>query len=137
VLRAKIDMASVAAGVSGAPSATYRFATETADDPAVLRVIALPILPVTSDNGMRVAASIDGSAPVVLDLKSAEFSETWKRNVLSNTAVGEIGNLRLKPGAHTLTVWALDPGVTLDRYEIAFAGAPRAYDPVPETRIVK
>jgi hypothetical protein len=137
VLRSKIDMASVASGVSGAPSATYRFATETGDDPAVLRVIALPILPITSENGMRVAASIDSAAPVVLDLKTAEFSATWKQNVLTNAAVGEINNLRLKPGAHTLTVWALDPGVVLDRYEIAFAGAPRAYDPVPETRIVK
>jgi hypothetical protein len=137
VLRSKIDMTSVANGVTGAPSATYRFSTESGDDPAVLRVIALPILPVTSNNGMRVAASIDGGAPVVLDLKTAEFSNTWKQNVLTNTAVGEINNLRLKPGAHTLTVWALDPGVVLDRYEVAFAGAPRAYDPVPETRIVK
>ena len=39
--------------------------------------------------------------------------------------------------APPVTVWALDPGVVLDRYEIAFTGAPRAYDPVPETRIVK
>ncbi len=35
-----------------------------------------------------------------------------------------------------LKVYALDPGVILDRFEIAFDGAPRAYDPVPETRIV-
>jgi len=136
-LRSKIDMATVANGVNGAPSATYHFATEYADDPAVLRVIALPILPVTSDNGMRVAVSIDGAVPLMLDLGTAEFSNTWKQNVLTNTAVGEVNNLRLKPGAHTLTVWALDPGVVLDRYEIAFAGAPHAYDPVPETRVVK
>jgi hypothetical protein len=37
--------------------------------------------------------------------------------------------------AHTLTVYALDAGVTLDRFEIAFTGAPRADGPVPETRI--
>jgi hypothetical protein len=136
-LRSAIDMKSVAAGAGGAPAAHYRFATETGDDPATLRVMALPVLPVTSDNGMRVAVSLDGGAPVTLDLKTAEFSATWKQNVLTNTAVGEINNLRLKPGAHELTVYALDPGVILDRYEIAFAGAPRAYDPVPETRIVK
>jgi hypothetical protein len=35
-----------------------------------------------------------------------------------------------------LNVTALDPGVILDRFEIAFDGATRAYDPVPETRIV-
>ena len=136
-LRSAIDMKSVAAGVGGAPAAHYRFATETSDDPATLRVMALPVLPITSDNGMRVAVSLDGGAPVTLDLKTAEFSATWKQNVLTNTAVGEINNLRLKPGAHELTVYALDPGVILDRYEISFAGAPRAYDPVPETRIVK
>lgn len=136
-LRSRIDMKSVDSGVRGAPTAQYRFATETGDDPATLRVIALPILPVTSGNGMRVAVSLDGGAPVILDLQTAEFSATWKQNVLTNTAIGELNNLRLKPGAHELTVYALDPGVILDRYEIAFAGAPRAYDPVPETRIMK
>ncbi|MEI9886490.1 MAG: hypothetical protein WDN08_08295 [Rhizomicrobium sp.] len=83
------------------------------------------------------AVSIDGGDPVVLDLKTSEFSATWKRNVLTNTAIGEVNNLRLAPGAHELVVTALDPGMILDRYEIAFAGSPRAYDPVPETRIVK
>ncbi|HEY4941716.1 MAG TPA: glycosyl hydrolase 115 family protein [Rhizomicrobium sp.] len=136
-LRSKIDMASVDAVASGAPAARYTFATETGDDPATLRVIALPILPITSDNGIRVAVSLDGAAPVVLDLKTSEFSATWKQNVLSNEAIGEINNLRLKPGAHEMTVFALDPGVILDRFEIAFAGAPRAYDPVLETRIAK
>ncbi len=136
-LRAKIDMAPMELVSSGAPRAVYRFATVTADDPATLRVIALPILPITSKNGMRVAVSIDGGEPAILDLKTSEFSATWKQNVLSNTAIGEVGNLRLAPGAHELVVTALDPGLILDRYEIAFAGAPRAYDPVPETRMVK
>ncbi|HWD25903.1 MAG TPA: glycosyl hydrolase 115 family protein [Rhizomicrobium sp.] len=122
---------------TGHPTATYRFATTTADDRATLRLIALPTLPVTSKDGVRVAVSIDGTAPVTLDLKTAEFSAAWRQNVLTNSAIGTVNNLDLKPGAHTLSVTALDPGVILDRYEIAFDGAPRAYDPVPETRIVK
>ena len=117
------------------PSATYRFATTTANDRATLRVFALPTLPITSDNGLRVAVSIDGGAPTVVDFKTAEFSAAWRQNVLTNAAVGTVGNLDLKPGPHRLTVTALDPGVVLDRYEIDFDGAPRAYDPVPETRI--
>lgn len=52
-------------------------------------------------------------------------------------AIEQISDLRLALGAHTLTVYALDPGVTLDRFEIAFTGAPRAYGPVPETRLPK
>ena len=46
-------------------------------------------------------------------------------------------DLRLAPGARTLTVHALDPGVILDRFEVAFTGAARAYGPVPETKIVQ
>ena len=119
-------MKSIATGVDGAPGRALSFRDgETGDDPATLRVMALPVLPVTSDNGMRVAVSLDGGTPVILDLKTAEFSATWKQNVLTNTAVGEINNLRLKPGAHELTIYALDPGVILDRYEIAFRPARR------------
>ncbi|MEJ0026255.1 MAG: glycosyl hydrolase 115 family protein [Rhizomicrobium sp.] len=135
-LRSRLENKSVD-DPAAAPSATYRFATTTGDDKASLRVVALPTLPITSENGLRVAASIDGAAPAILDLKAPEFSAAWRQNVLTNTAVGVVNNLVLKPGAHVLKVWALDPGVILDRYEIAFDGAPRAYDPVPETRIVK
>ncbi len=135
-LRSKLDGKSVDSPAA-APSATYRFATTTTDDKASLRIVALPTLPITSDNGLRVAASIDGAPPTVLDLKAPEFSAAWRQNVLTNTAVGVINNLVLKPGAHTLTVWALDPGLILDRYEIDFDGAPRAYGPVQETRIVQ
>lgn len=134
-LRSGLDVQTADLVDGKMPSVTYRFATSTADDKATLKVIALPALPITSGSGMRVAASIDSGASQILDLKAAEFSQEWRHNVLTNSAIGEIGNLRLAPGAHTLTVTALDPGVILDRFEIDFTGAERAYDPVPETRI--
>ncbi|MEJ1970254.1 MAG: glycosyl hydrolase 115 family protein [Rhizomicrobium sp.] len=95
-LRSALTMKS--AGVDAAPSATYRFATTTADDKARLRVIVLPALPITSQNGMRVAVSVDGAAPVTLDFRTAEFSQAWRQNVLTNAAVGVVNNLVLKPG---------------------------------------
>ncbi len=139
-LRSKLDVPTLTrtddAAIAAAPKAVYRFATTTADDKATLRVIALPMFPLTSENQMRVAVSIDGDKPVILDLYAPEFSNAWRQHALSNTTIEILPNLRLKPGAHALTVYALDPGVTLDRFEIAFTGAPVAYDPVPETRIV-
>lgn len=48
--------------------------------------------------------------------------------------VEKLPGLRLVAGTHTLTIYGLDPGVTLDWFEIAFTGAPRAYGPVPETK---
>jgi hypothetical protein len=55
--------------------------------------------------------------------------------VLTNSAVATVPGLKLKPGAHTLTVYALDPGLILDRMEIVFDEAPRSYGPIPETRV--
>lgn len=124
-----------AEAIAGAPMATYRFATTTADDTATLRLIALPMLPVTAKNGMRVAVSVDDGPPRVLDLDTVEMSETWQRNALSNTAIAEVPGMALTPGPHVLKVYALDPGIVLDRIEIAFAAAPRVHDPIPETRI--
>ncbi len=121
--------------LAAAPSATYRFVTATAADMVSLIVYALPTMPITSANGLRVAVSIDGAASVVLDLATEEFSQAWRQSVLRNTAIGRVGNLRLAPGRHELTVRALDPGVMLDRFEIAFTGAKQAYLPVPETRV--
>jgi hypothetical protein len=138
-LRSRLDRPSLpgsdAASLAQAPHASYRFATTTADDLATLRVIALPTFPLTAGNKLRVAVSIDGGSPVTLPLDAPEFSQAWREHVLTNNSVAEVNNLRLAPGAHRLEVWALDPGVVLDRFELAFAGAERAYGPVPETRL--
>lgn len=138
-LRTRLDMESIdpanEAAVRQAPRAVYRFATTTTDDKAELRAIALPTFPITSENGVRIAVSIDGGPLHRLDFFAPEFSQAWRQHVLTNKAIESLPDLRLAPGAHTLTVYALDPGVTLDRFEVAFTGAPRAYGPVPETRI--
>jgi hypothetical protein len=140
-LRADLDMASIdpadASALARAPAATFRFATTTIEDPASVRVIALPFLPVTAKNGMRVAVSIDDAKPAVLNFAAPEFSQRWQAHVQSNTAVESIPNVALAAGVHQVTVYALDPGVTLDRLEVAFAGAPKSYGAVPETRIVE
>jgi len=145
-MRSSLAMASVdpsdAAALAKAPHLTYRFGTAVkrgydlvGDQKAALKVIALPVLPVTSQNGMRVAVAIDGGPPQVLDLFAAEFTESWRQHVLTNSAVGTVRDLSLAPGAHSVTVTALDPGVILDRIEIDFAEAAHAYGPVPETRV--
>jgi hypothetical protein len=139
-LRTSLEMKSVdardPAAILSAPRVTYRFATATTDDKATLSAIALPTFPITAENGVRIAVAIDDSPPQILDFAAPEFSQAWREHALTNAAIERLGNLRLAPGAHTLTVYALDPGVTIDRLEIAFAGAPQAYLPVPETRVV-
>jgi len=129
------DGAADGAAIEKAPSATYRFVTTTADDKAMLRAFALPTFPITSENGTRIAVSIDGDRPQLMDFYAPEFSEAWREHAMNNVATETLANLRLKPGKHTLTVYGLDPGVTLDRFEVDFTGAHEGYDPVPETAV--
>jgi len=138
-LRTLLDMRSVNAGnadeIVKAPSAIYRFVTTTADDKATLTLVGLPTFPITSENGVRVAVSIDSGPLEIVDFYAQEFSAAWREHAMTNEAIETVPILQLRPGMHMLTVYALDPGVTLDRFEIAFTGAHHAYGPVPETAV--
>lgn len=114
------------AQAAAAPSLDYRFHSHSAGA-AQLKIIAVPVHPLTSANKLRIAISLDGQAPAALDLATQGRSDEWKNNVLTNTAVRTIQLAALPPGPHTLKVHALDPGFILDRIEISFDGAPNYY----------
>ena len=151
-LQADLDLQPVdvsdRAAFARAPRAVYRFATGeqdhnysfpnyVIDDVATIKAIALPTFPITRGDRLRIAISLDGGPPKVLDFSVVYYGAQWRQNVLDNQAVVALHGVPIAPGSHTLTVTALDPGVTLDRFEIDFAGASQAYLPVPETRIRK
>ena len=150
-VQADLDMAPIdpsdAAALAKAPRLLYRFATRPPDRDysfpnyvtdalATIRAVALPLIPANKGGKMRIAVSIDGATPHVLDFTAAYYGAKWRQNVLDNAAVADSAEQPLAPGSHRLEVYALDPGVTLDRFEIRFVGAGQAYGPVPETRVV-
>jgi hypothetical protein len=130
-MRARFDLEPRDAGAlaASAPLA-YRFAT-TGDGDTRLRLVAVPEHPLTAANRVRVAVSLDGGNPEVIDTTTAGRSEQWKEDVLSNMAVRTWRVGRLAPGMHTLTVHALDPGVVLDRIDVLPDGAPDYYGMPP------
>jgi len=149
-LQADLDLAPVdvrdRAALAAAPRVVYRFATGTQDhdysfpnyvidDSATIKAIALPTFPITKSDRLRIAISLDGAAPQVLDFRVPYYGAKWRQHVLDNAAVVALHDIPLAPGSHTLAVTALDPGVTLDRFEIDLAGSSPAYGPIPETRI--
>ena len=151
-LQADLDLtpvdASDSAAMAKAPHAVYRFATGVQDhdysfpnyvidDVATIKAIALPTFPITKSDRLRIAISLDGGAPKVLDFSIVYYGALWRQHVLDNDAIVALHDVPISPGSHTLTVTALDPGVTLDRFEIDFAGSSQAYDPVPETKVQK
>ena len=130
-LRARLDLRSRAPkDVGKSVPLTYAFQTST-DGSATLRLVAVPVHPLTGNGAVRVAYRLDDGAVQVADYGTSGRSDEWKRNVLSNTAVRTLSLARLKPGRHVLQVYALDPGVVLDRIDVVLDGAPEFYGAPP------
>jgi hypothetical protein len=126
-LRANFEIPSRALEQAGAaPKLSFRFNT-TSTGEAKMRVVGIPVHAFTALNRVRMAFSLDGSEPGLLDFETHGRSDEWKLNVLSNTAVRSINLPTLSAGEHLLQIYALDPGVILDRVEIRFDGAPEFY----------
>ncbi len=128
-LRARLDLPLRTVDAPGQPL-TYRFQSRS-EGAATVRVVAVPVHALTAANGVRMAVRLDDGPLQALDYKTVGRSEEWKQNVLSNTAVRTIGVAHLTPGAHTLRVYALDPGVILDRIDVVMDGAPSWYGMPP------
>lgn len=128
---------SAAITPAAAPSLDYRFHVST-DKPATIYVRLLPTHPLVSGKGLRLAVSIDGSAPLALavtngfDPKSAE----WSNRVLSNATEAKLKlPMLLTPGAHTLRLIAVDAGVVVDKIVLDLGGLKPSYDGPAETRL--
>lgn len=128
-LRSRLELPSIDFPLAGAPL-VYPFET-AADRLAQLRVVALPVHPLTSSNGLRIAVQIDDAPPSVLNFESYGRSDEWKQNVLTNSAVRTIALSKLPAGKHEIRIYALDPGFILDRIDIRFDGAPEDYGAPP------
>lgn len=128
-LRSRLDLPSRGDAAGSAPL-TYRFETSAASD-AELRIVALPVHPLTSANGLRLAVQLDDGPIRTLDFRTFGRSEEWKLNVLTNMAVRTIPLSQLAKGAHRLRIHALDPGFILDRIDMRLDGAPDYYGAPP------
>ena len=133
-LRSRLDMAPVTdtAAANVVPLA-YQFDQRQAGA-ATIKVVAVPVHPLTSGHGLRIGLRLDDGPLEVLDFRTFGRSEEWKLNVLSNTAVRLVQRPQLAAGAHTIKVYALDPGFMLDRIDIVPEGAPDYYGAPPTTR---
>ena len=130
VVRARLDLPS-RTDATGVTPATYAFATASAVG-GVLKIVALPTHPLDPTKGLRVAVQLDDGAVTVLDLATSGRSDAWRDNVLTNTAIGTVAFKMVPDGRHVLRVFALDPGVTLDRIELDLDRAPTHYGAVAQ-----
>ena len=119
---------------TGKPSLQYNFTTFT-DADATVNIYCLPVHALNADHQMRVAVSIDGQEPQVIDYRTFGRSDVWKQNVLRNSAEITLENRKLSRGKHSLTITALDPGIIIDRITVDLGGLRKGYSAIPETKV--
>ncbi len=118
------------------PSLKYDFYTLSKGN-AEVKVYCLPTHARNANHQMRIAISVDGQEPRVTDYRTFDRSETWKQNVLGNSASNTITHTFKEPGSHTLAITALDPLIIIDRITIDFGGLKPGYAAVPETKVIE
>ena len=88
----------------------------------------VPFWPIYKGKSNRVAVSVDGSDPQVFENAFAEYSRSWKDQVMRN---GVACRMRFaidqQKGAHTIIFKALDPGQMLQRVIIDWGGLKPSY----------
>ena len=76
-----------------------------------LHIDCLPTHPVAPDRGVRLAVSVNDGEPLILDGPPRRYPDDVLHNLRRFSTRVAID----RPGAHTLTVWMVDPGVIVDR----------------------
>ena len=119
-----------------APAVEYEFYLFT---PGALKALAylVPTQPIVSGRGLRYAIGFDGQPPqmVVVGADLAVPSRAWSLNVLNSSTMG-ISNHEIKTaGQHVLRIYAVDPGVVLDKIVLDLGGLKPSYLGPGETRV--
>ncbi|MDT0685331.1 glycosyl hydrolase 115 family protein [Autumnicola psychrophila] len=95
------------------PSLNYDFYTFSSGEVEVEFTLS-PSLDFLDRGGLRFAVSIDGKEPKILNLQE-DTEDNWDTSVANNaTTVTTSFNLE-NDGAHNIKIWAIDPGIVLQK----------------------
>jgi hypothetical protein len=144
-LLANSDVTTATSGPQNTPWLEYDFTT-ISSGAATLTLHLLPTFPIDSDHRLRYAVSIDGHPTLQLDAATATSAKStgagdgpsganWAQGVLRNSAMATMNIASLTPGAHTIRLMYVDPGVVFEHLVLTFPGAPPAYPVPPETTL--
>ena len=113
---------------SGAPVVEYEFYLFT---PGVVKTLAylVPTHPISSGHGLRYAVGFDGEPPQLVDV-GADLqipSRAWSLNVLNSSTTGISTHEIKTAGQHVLRIYAVEPGVVLDKIVLDLGGLKPSY----------
>lgn len=100
--------------------------TTTAGGNVTLEAVMSPTLAFQPNRGLKIAFSFDAETPQVVDVAPQYLSPAWEKAVSDSVQVVRTKH-NLAPGVHTLKVWAVDPGVVLQRLVLDLGGLKPSY----------
>ncbi|MCI4645227.1 MAG: hypothetical protein MRY64_10625, partial [Hyphomonadaceae bacterium] len=102
-------------------------------------VTTAPTLDFQGQGGIRFAVSIDDGAPVIVTAIDGEAAGDgnvpWEESVARNAHVVTTSLPVTEPGAHTVKIWRVDPGIVFQRVLVATGEVPETYLGPPDTPV--
>ncbi|MEU4236827.1 glycosyl hydrolase 115 family protein [Actinoplanes sp. NPDC026619] len=114
--------------------------TLTSSGPVTITAYLSPRNNVRPTDGLKYAISVDGAAPQVVNVTIATgandttMNRQWARNTSDNINRTTTTHTIAAPGRHTLTFWAVDPTVIVQRLVVDTGGVKYSYLGPPESR---
>ncbi|OQP61801.1 glycosyl hydrolase [Niastella vici] len=90
-------------------------------------VYCSPTLPFNESNGLRYGISFDEEAPQLVNLHADNSENAWAQSVSDNIRISTSVHTLHKAGHHMLKIWAVDPGVVLQKIVIDWGGVRKSY----------
>ena len=101
------------------PRVEYKLMTFTSGN-AILELVVSPTLAFQPGRSLRVAVAFDDNPPQVIETATKYLSPDWEQSVI-DSARHQISMHTLFPGPHILKIWAIDPGVVVQRVGLYFS----------------
>jgi hypothetical protein len=98
-----------------------------------MQAVLAPTLNFVPGRGLRFAVSVDDGQRTVVDALEQNTQKDWEEAVSDGVKKVSIALSIAAPGYHTLTVWAVDPGVVLERIVLSHGQLLPSYLGPPES----
>jgi hypothetical protein len=124
-------------GTAGSPVLEYLINTADSGKLKVAAYLA-PTLNFQNNKSLMYAVSIDGEKPQLVNINPEKPGRSWDKNVADNINIQTTLHELKTPGAHTVKIWMVDPGIVLEKLVISPENYVEAtYLGPPESAFVK
>jgi Gylcosyl hydrolase family 115 C-terminal domain len=98
-----------------------------------MQFVLAPTLNFVPGRGLRFAVSVDDGPRTVVDGLEHNSQRDWEQAVSDGVRRTTLSQTIANPGYHTLKIWAVDPGVVLERIVVNHGLLPPSYLGPPES----